>query len=307
MANNKIEILRSVCFTEEDLEDIQNLKDEFTEKEIEFMIEFKKIYELGLNQLTKFINKIDEEGKDLEPWDIEYYINLLFSGPLGNYTRQLSKDKKYFVEIPDILGVNGNNEITTHNTTLFLDQSYPLGAPVDIYNRAPDFIRDILKSSTEIVERVFRSSLASSIIHDNTLPIMDKSPQLRYSEEQQGAFVKRSNACYLIKDSHYRVVMKDTRQAIFDKVKEIITEEHYRIFEYRKKYSPFNQDENQSTSKIYEIEKKVIENDKEKVLILDIMGDIFDQRSSILKVETPEKTEEFVLNSVEGQFGSEGN
>ena len=43
---NKIEILRSILFTKEDLVNYKNIDDQFSKVEIEFMIEFKKIYEL---------------------------------------------------------------------------------------------------------------------------------------------------------------------------------------------------------------------------------------------------------------------
>ena len=56
---NKIEILRSILFTKEDLVNYKNIDDKFSKVEIEFMVEFKKIYELGLNQLEKFINKLE--------------------------------------------------------------------------------------------------------------------------------------------------------------------------------------------------------------------------------------------------------
>ena len=61
---NKIEILRSILFTKEDLVNYKNIDDQFSKVEIEFMIEFKKIYELGLNQLEKFINKLEKRCKN---------------------------------------------------------------------------------------------------------------------------------------------------------------------------------------------------------------------------------------------------
>lgn len=301
---NNIEILRAICFDSEDIQNIQNIDEyNFKDLEIEFMVEFKKIYELGLNQLEKFINKLDEEGKDLEPWDIEYYLNHLLNGPLGNYARELGKDKKYFVSVPDILGVVGNNQTSIHNTTLYTDGTYPLGTNVDVYNKSPKFIQDLITNSSKIVETVFRSSMGASIINDNTLPIADKAPQMRYQEEKTGKWVTRSNASYCVKDSFYSVVMEETRQKIFDKVKELVQEENFHIFKDRKTFNPFGND-NDATSEIYEFEKKIIEGENEQILKLDIMGDVFDDRGAVLKVETPEKNKEYVLNTVEGQFGS---
>jgi serine protease inhibitor ecotin len=300
---SNIDVLRGLCFSKEDLEQIQNLGDQFTEKEIEFMIEFKKIYELGLNQLEKFINKLDEEGKDLETWDIDYYVRHLLNGPLTAQTLELSKDKKYFKTIPDILGVLGNNQSTRHNTTLYTDDIVALDVPVDVYNKTPEFSQKNIINSNDQVEQLFRSSMKMAVIHDNTLPIADKKPQDRYSEEKIGKWVTKSNGSFAVKDSFWRVKLKDVRQKVFDKVKEMIGEEHYRIFGDRKTYTPFDSEKNDSVATAYEIEKIVVEGDKEETFKLDVYGDVYDTRDTILKVENPEKNKEYLLNTVEGQFG----
>lgn len=305
---NKIEILRALCFTKEDLETIKNVPDgTFTDLEIEFMVEFKKIYELGLNQLEVFINKLDEEGKDLQTWDIDYYVTLLLNGPLGSYAKKLAENKKYFIALPNILGNTGNSAVTLANTTLYLDNLYPLSVAVDTFNSIPDFIQGTVIESTEIVERMFRSSLNASIVNDNTLPIADKAPQKRYLEEDKGDWVKRSNASYSVKDSFYRVRMADTRSKIFDKVKELIGEEHYRIYEDHKRYSPFDDEYNTSTAINYQVKEEITENDITQEVTTDLFGNVYDsddRRKSVLKVPTPEKDKEYVLNTVEGQLGS---
>lgn len=301
---NNIEILRAVCFDEEDVRNIENLDDfEFEDLEIEFMVEFKKIYELGINQLEKFINKLDEEGKDLKEWDIDYYVNRLLNGPLTKQARELGQNKKYFVNVPDILGNNGNNQSSRHNTTMYYDDIYPLDVCVDVYNKSPDFIQALITRSNEIVEKMFRSSVGASIINDNTLPIADKAPQMRYQEEKQGGWVTRSNGSYSVKDVFYRKVMEDTRQKIFDKVKEIIEEENFRLFKDHKTFNPFGED-NDAVSGVFEFEKKIQEGENEETLKLDIVGDVFDDRSAALKIETPEENKEYLLNTVEGQYGA---
>jgi hypothetical protein len=300
---NNIDVLRAICFTQEDLESVENLGDQFSKIEIEFMVEFKKIYDMGVDQLELFINKLDEEGKDLEIWDIEYYLNHLLSGPLGVRAKELGADKKYFQKIPEILGGLGNNQTSHHNITLYSDDIYPLGVPVDTYNKSPDFIQDIITKSMKNVESVFRSSVEASVINDNTLPIVDKAPQQRYSDEKIGKWVQKSNGSYLVKDSFYRLVMVDTRSKIFDKVKEMIGEENFRLFEDRKTYNPFS-DTNNSVATVYEIKKLVKQGDDERTISLDIMGDVFDDRSSVLKVDNPEKNKEYTLNTVEGQYGN---
>jgi hypothetical protein len=301
---NKIEILRSICFTKEDLANYKNIDDQFSKAEIEFMIEFKKIYELGLNQLEKFINKLDEEGKDLEPWDITYYVKQILNGPLSTYAKKLAENKKYFTAIPDIFGINGNNEVTRHNTTFYQDDVYPLDIPVDIFNKSPLFIQNMIISANKEVEQMFRSSLNSSVIIDNTLPISDKAQQQRYSLEKTGEWQQKSHGTINVKDSYYRVKMSDVRSQIFDKVKELIGDEHYRIFRDKKIFSPFDSEKNNSTSSNYVFEKELIEDDKSEIFEEDIFGDVFDNRESVLKIQKPDKNEEYQLHTVDGQLGN---
>lgn len=301
---NKIEILRSICFTKEDLVNYKNIDGQFSKVEIEFMIEFKKIYELGLNQLEKFINKLDSDGKDLEPWDITYYVKQLLNGPLASYAKQLASDKKYFTAIPDILANNGNNEVTRHNTTLYPDDAYPLDIPVDVYNKSPLFIQNMVISANKEVEKMFRSSLNSSVVNDNTLPIIDKAPQKRYSLEKTGEWQQKSHGTLNVKDSFYRVKMSDIRSQIFDKVKELIGDEHFRIFRDKKDYSPFDSEKNNATSSNYVFEKELINGDKSEIFEEDMFGDIFNNSESTLKVQKPDKNEEYKLFTVDGQLGN---
>lgn len=273
---NNIEILRSICFTKEDLVNYKNIDDQFSKDEIEFMIEFKKIYELGLNQLEKFINKLDVDGVNLKPWEITYYTKQLLNGPLAQYAKQLAKDKKYFVAIPDILGNIGNNEVTTHNTTLFLGDPDSLGVPVDIYNKSPLFIQNMMTSANKLVEDMFRSSLNASIISDNTLPIVDKANQQRYAMEKTGEWQQKAHGNYNVKDSFYRVKMGDIRSMIFDIVKSVIGEEHFRIFRDKKDYNPFDSEKNNAVSTNYIFEKELAYKGKARIFRENIWGDVID-------------------------------
>jgi hypothetical protein len=301
---NKIEVLRAICFSKEDLSNIRNLRDSFSEIEIDFMIEFKKIYELGTKQLAIFINKLDEDGNKLEPWDIEYYVKQIINGPLGNIARKLAEDKKYFTSIPDILGVMGNNQVTRHNTSMYLDDTIPLECSVDLYNKSPEFIQKLILQSVKNVESVFRSSVGASIINDNTLPIANKAPQLRYDEEPKGEWSVRSHGSYMTKDVFYRIKMNDTRSLIFEKIKNFLQEEHFRIYEDKKKYNPFSSETNTSSSQIFTVEKYIKDGDKEQLIDFDIMGDPFDNRTSGLKIETPTAIKEYTLNTNQGQLNS---
>ncbi len=307
--DNKIEILRSICFTVEDIDTIKNLDDlgDFSDKDIEFMIEFKKIYELGLEQLKKFIDKLDKEGKDLDTYSIIYYIKVLLNGPLGSYVKKYSIDKKYFVNTPDVMGMLGNTTKSPLNNTIYENQDYPLGCSVDSYNRLPGFIQTSLQSAVKVTEDLFRGSLKSSSEIDNTLPLVDKSNQQRYNDESLGKWVLKPNGNYMVKDSFFLISVKDVSQNIFDSLKGYLGDENFRIYKDKKQYTAFDSDKNTSTAGVTEVEKEFTVGSDKLTITLDLMGDEFDseeKRKSSLKISSPERDEEFLLNTNEGQLGN---
>lgn len=300
---NKIEILRALCFSKEDFEKIQNIdENEFEEIEIEFMIEFKKIYQLGLIQLQKFIDKMDSDGDKLAPWDVEYYVKLLLNGPLGSYVVKMSEDKKYFTIIPDILGQLGNSQITKNNVTSYEDGIYQMEVSVDLFNKSPKFVQSIILKSVNETERIFRSSLTASVINDNTLPLADKNPQLRYQEEGLGKWVLRSHGSLNVKDSYYRLALDDIRVALFEQIKETISETYFRFFEYKKTYNPFSEERNLSKSKNFLIKKLVEEDDRKMIENLDINGDVIDSRIGSINIDKEDSNKEYFLHTIDGQL-----
>jgi hypothetical protein len=304
---NSVEILRAICFTEEEMNNISNLGDSFTKLEIDFMVEFKKIYELGLGQLEKFIKKLDEEGKDLDTYSIIYYVDILSNGPLGAYVKELSKDKKYFKLTPDSIGFLGNKSYTTSNNTLYSDTPYQLGCPVDIYNKLPVFMQKNLDKAISETESVFRDNILSSTVIDNTLPIIDKNPQLRYSEEPKGKWVNRANGSYMVKDSQYYWTIDKISESIFDKIKTQLGDENFRIYKDKKQYNAFDSEKNTSEGIINKIAKQIKQGDKTLEVETDLFGDEFDsveRRASVLKISSDEKDIEYKLHTNKGQLGS---
>lgn len=303
---NKVELLRAIEYTIIDLESISNLDEiaAFTDKDKEFMEAFKKIYEFGLKQLEFFINKLHDEGKDLDTYSIQYYVNVLLNGPLGNFARSLSKDKLYFVNTPDAMGALGNKLKSSQNTTVLTGTDNPLGCSVDIYNKMPLFLQDVLTKSVEQTEEVFKSSLRSSTEVDNTKPIVDKRNQQRYDEEPTGQWVTRPNGNYLVKDSYYYKVLDNVSSDVFDLVKNYLGEENFRLFVDKKSYNPFD-DDNDSTANHYTLNKTLTAGDITQVIKMDITGntiDSIDRRDSTIKIENDVDVQEYILSTNEGQL-----
>jgi hypothetical protein len=304
---NKVEILRAIQYTIIDLESISNLDEiaEFTDKDKEFMEAFKKIYEFGLKQLEFFIKKLDEEGKDLDVYSIQYYVNVLLNGPLGNFARELSKDKLYFVNTPDAMGALGNKLKSLQNTTVLNNSKNQLGCSVDLYNKMPQFLQLELQKSVDESEKMFKSSLRSSTEVDNTKPIVDKRNQQRHNEEPTGQWVTRPNGNYLVKDSYYYAVLDEISNDVFVLVKEYLGDENYRLYKDKKTYNSFD-DENDSTAKHYQLEKTLSDGVTTSDIKIDITGntiDSIDRRDNVIKVEDDSDVREFVVSTNEGILG----
>lgn len=307
---NSVETLRAICFTAEDLKSIKNLADTFSEKEIEFMVEFKKIYELGIDQLERFINKLDEEGSELDTYTIMYYVEVLLNGPLGSYAKALSEGKKYFVAISDSMGMLGNVTRSSQNSPIYPDMDNPLGCSVDVFNKLPNFCQTTLLNSVKITENMFRKSLYSSTFIDNTLPIIDKKNKEKYNSEKTGEWQKKSSGTYLNRDIGFFKATEKASERIFEKVKKYLGDENYRLYRDMKDYSPFDSEKNQSVSNNSKVEKEFIDpldDTKKEKINLDLMGDEFDseeRRKKVLKISGTEKEEEFKINTNEGQLGN---
>ena len=299
---NKIEILRAVCFTKDDVKTYSNLPFEFKNIEIEFMEEFKKVYELGLNQLERFIIKLDNEGNQLEPQDIQYYIKQLSNGPYSSYAAELGRGKKYFTPTTDNIGILRNNEITGSSTSLYIDDKYPIEIPTDILNKTPLSIQNMIKVSTETVEVLFRSSLFTSIAYDNTLPIVDKKNQTRYAQERSGAWLQQAHGNFNVKDAYYRTKMEPARAEIADIVRSDIGDERYRVYEDKKQFSPFNAYSNNGYSANFVVEKKITNAANTQVVKQDIYGNIIDDRNTKIVVNNKSSNKEFLPNTVSGQL-----
>lgn len=300
---NRVEILRAIEYTKEDLKNISNLDeiDSFDDKDKEFMEEFKKIYEFGLNQLELFIDKLDNEGKDLDVYSIKYYVNLLLNGPLGTYARKLAEGKKYFGKVPDSLGLMGNKGRSLQNTTVVEGYEYSLGCPVDVFNKLPLFIQDVSTLSIEQTEKFFRSNIHSSVVNDNTRPIVDKDNSRRYELEHTGELAFLPAANYLLKDSYFYQVLDNISEDIFALIKEYLGEENFRLFKDNKEYNAFG-DKNDNTSKNWVVKTKI----KKEEFDLDLYGVVFDSeeaRNVNLKIETAESNKEYNLGTLKGQLG----
>lgn len=287
---NELEILRSIYFDEEDYQKIKNFELNFGENLKELMFEFKKIYELGLDQLFKFIKLLNEYGPSMKPWEIDYFKYQLLNGPFKDevegMVKLLEEDNKYLESNPDVLGVWGDYEKTYGNTAVITSTPIQKGVKDSMYRFFPNFIKNSVDDITNLTEEMFRGNVKSSTIHDNTLPFWDKEPSKRVDLEPIGSWTMdgdgRGN--YFIKNTSWRILMDGVKSDIQPEIEKYYGDA-YKLLKDKREYNPFDSNMNDSETKIYKMVKEVdseIKNIEDTTDIknfemeLDIFGDQFE-------------------------------
>ena len=321
----KVELLRALLRTKDQFDELidTGANDEFTDKDKEFMEEFKKIYYSGLEQLEKFINKIDEEGTEISIESIEYYKSILFNGPLAGNTLLLAKPqgeeiKNFFKDTTDDLGTNGNTAADNNSIPIWSTDVVAFNNTVASNNKTTKFINDLIATATK--QTAMTTSIASEYLHntDNTKPFIDKRQSERVTLEGEDGFNTEAHGCYSVKDVEFRKVAEEISEDIFDKVEEYLGESDFAVFTFKKLSSYFG-DDNKAKSlngkikrKLQFMQRSYDEKGVEEIKIkdttieTDLIGNQFDspdRRGFTFKIKG-DKDKVFNPNTIEGQLGS---
>lgn len=320
----KVELLRALLRTKDQFDELidTGANDNFTEKDKEFMEEFKRIYYSGLEQLEKFINKIDEEGKEISIESIEYYKSLLFNGPLAGNTLQLAKPasgtKNFFKDTTDDLGTNGNTAADNNTIPIWSTELVAFNNTVPINNKSTEFINNLISKAskqTAITTRITSEYLYNT---DNTKPFIDKRQTERVSLEGEDGFNSEAHGCYCVKDVEFRKVAEEITEDIFDKVEEYLGESDFAVFTFKKLSNYFGEDNTAKSfnakirRKLQFMQRSYDEEGVEEIEIkdtnieTDLIGNQFDspdRRGFTFKI-TGNKDKIFNPNTIEGQLGS---
>jgi len=311
--DNKIENLRVVERTKSQVEKlISNLSilGNFTDEDKEITEEYKKIYELGLDQLKVFIDKLEELGPKLDEYTILYFTEQLLNGPLVlkviEYTNNLSKP--YWKKSPDIMGVTGNTGTDNSSVPVFATGKYALNINTDVYNKLPKFMQNNLKGLTRVTQDIFTDNMNTATITDNTLPIVDKKPFLRISNESQTDHNYNPHGNYLVKDVGFDLTIKQISKQIFELVKEFLGGETFRLYDFKKQINAYDSEKNPNTTGKVLLERILTCDDTQRVTIkTDVLGNTYDseeRRKAELKIPSKDKDKKFKLHTVKGQLGS---
>lgn len=324
--NNSVEKLRAILYTAGDL---QNSEGEFSELDIKFMEQFKRIYELGGDQVSIFMDMLNEGGYKLSVYTIMYYVDLLKNGPMRDFFYQYRGNKRYYYPLPDVMGTVSNINKSPANTSIIAGDVVESGCSVEILRKLPPYMQNELNIAIPECERMFRTCFDSCTIHDNTLPLVDKMPEARFNTEPSGKWSLVANANFMVKDVDFYNIIASANSEVLFAVWEYIAkyqkndklfapdltppegtgpgEENWRVWWTLRNYNPYNVEENTSTSGNYIQEKSITENGKSVQMKLDLFGDeiaSYDNLGSTLKIYGDEKDVEYKLYTNKGQLGS---
>jgi hypothetical protein len=297
---NKVEILRALVRIEDDMDRLDIPKSwDVKDVDVEFIVEFKKVYEMGITKLKEFLEKLESDGKDLDEFTIKYYMDNLQSGPFGKLLADLTTDSKYFKPASVLLGSVTRTPRTQSNTEPVLNSPQLSPTHPDMFRMMTVPVYDMVVNAEEMVSDVHKRSILSKVGYDNTLNEVDKNP--RYNKIE-GELNDEAHGSYSVTDvSYYKNVSSAIVDDILDIVKSYLGDEAYRLYLDDRIYNPYDEEHNTSTS-VVSMGIKVLKESENylEYSILRFLKDNLDRRSFKLTIETEEENKEYLIHTTDG-------
>lgn len=305
--SKKVERLRAVLLTKKQSEElIGNLKTlgDFSDEDKTLMENFKKIYHAGVKQLKVFVNLLEELGKKVDEYTILYYITQLRNGPFKGFLGELVKDKEYWKNIPDTIGIQGNlNRSTVETSISELSDTAIYDISSLTLSKVPSFVLSAHDELTRSSNIIYQSSVLGSIALDEEL-----------RETPADIFYARLNSyphgSYLVADTTSWNNTRDISVQILPKVKEYLGDETYRLYEFNRDINLFDRERNTDVSTQYVVHRisEYLQGGetKQAVISADLMGNTFESdkvREFKLVIRNDSKNTELNLHTIEGQLG----
>lgn len=304
---SKAEILRPLVVTAQHTKDsITNLRElgDFSDTDLKFMEEFKRIFELGIPQFTKFVSLLDSEGSSLEEQSIVYYVTQLKNSPFRELTKQLTGT--YWQQTSDAIGVLRN-----------AGTQFPDTLPSTTQNKLPKAMVDSraqLQLSLTQMDIIKGTQLTQV---DNTLPCASKGNANRSGDELTGGTNTLPHGGYKYNDIETSRTIDANRQNIDDSVRTYLRPEDYRIYSSKTDSPTFNRpDKIESKVVDHKIEYNEVTytdkgetkvNRKETTIQTDLAGNLFEtdaDRNTSIIINGKDKDTTIKLHTVDGQLGS---
>jgi len=275
--NIKAQVLRSLFVSKEQFENLivrdcdGNLQGDFmhnfSESELDFMENFLQIFELGLDQLQKFIGMLaSAEGLlKLDECTILYYLRQLLNGPFSCAAYDLSRlasgqDINLLASVNDGIGTIGNAVRSNIATTVYGLE--PVYTAVDLYNKLAPYTQDCMNEGARVTQNIFNYNFEQSIYNDNTLPFIDKLPKLRVNNEFSKGFTNFASGNFNLKDIPFFNTLRDISNNIFDSIRQALGPAAYKLFEFRKFVNIFYLEGSQAFSILNGVNRLLISLDR---------------------------------------------
>tara|TARA_R100000995_G_C3472528_1_gene119081 strand:- start:295 stop:1500 length:1206 start_codon:yes stop_codon:yes gene_type:complete len=216
----------------------------YSESDLDFMENYLKIFELGLDQLEEFIGMLQSaEGLlNLDECSILYYLRQLLNGPFACAAYDISKllsgeSINLLASVNDGIGTLGNAVRGNISTTVYGLE--PFNAALDLYNKLPPYMQDNIQKGTRAATNVFNYNFECSCYNDNTLPFIDKFPKLRVNNEFSQGFTNFAAGNLNLKDIPFFNNLRDISNNIFESIKSALGPAANKLFEFRKFVNTF--------------------------------------------------------------------
>lgn len=229
----------------------------FTEKDKDLCESFKKVYQLGLNQLRVFVNDLKRGNTEINEQAALYYIRQLYNGPFTNQVaiyaenpyRGLGKEQNCFFPSPDILACLANTSQQNAGTAVYYGNSEDIS--LNLTKKTPAFIRRNLYTCQKACANVFNYNAESAVYSDNTLPYIDKRSIERVNTEHLGEYTSSTIAVgnLMLKDIKFSKILRGIANAIIALVEGYLGKDAFRLFNYKRDINFFDPDQNISKTK----------------------------------------------------------
>lgn len=275
--NIKAQVLRSLFINKKQFENLivrdcngklqGDFMHNFSESELDFMENYLQIFELGLDQLEKFMSMLaSAEGLlKLDECTILYYLRQLLNGPFSCAAYDLSRiisgqDLNLLASVSDGVGTLGNAVRSNAATTVYGLE--PFNAALDLYNKLPPFMQNNINDGAAATSNVFNYNFEQQIYNDNTLPYIDKFPILRVNNEYSQGFTNFAAGNLMLKDVPFFNTLRNISNNIFSSIRDALGPAANRLFEFRKFVNIFYLEGNKSFSILNGVNRLLISLDR---------------------------------------------
>jgi len=201
-----------------------------------------------------------------------YYLRQLLNGPFACAAEDIARlasgqDLNQLASVNDGIGTMGN-AVRSNGSTVVYGQE-PVNAPIDLYNKLPPYTQDCMNEGSRVTQNTFNYNFEQSVYNDNTLPFIDKLPQLRVNNEYSKGFNNFASGNFNLKDVPFFNVLQDISNSIFDTIRQALGPAAYKLFEFRKFVNIFYVEGSQAFSILNGVNRLLISLDRTDYAVKD--------------------------------------